>query len=306
MHPHESGLREQHGGRAPPLRNPRPGDIRSALASLSDPQPAAAPLRDLLEHRFGGPAGSDLDGMAFGNLLLAALTTKTGDFVEAIEAVGRMLQVRGRVLPVTTTSTDLCAELADGSLVEGEAEVRAPGKPAIRRVFVKNPHASVLPQARTALEEADVVLLGPGCLYTSVLACGVVPGVAEAIRSTRGITVLVANMTTTPGQTDGMRLADHVEAAVACMGGDALDYVLVNNSRPSPAMLHAYEALNVRWVEATDADLARIERLGTKPLIRNLLETGWREVRQLHKLDTIRHDGKKILEVLGPLTRTPY
>lgn len=280
---------------------PAPGDIRSALAALAAPDADIQALADLLEYRFAGPEGSPFEGMAVGNLLLAALTLQRGSFVSAIEAVGGMLRIGARVLPVTDANTELCAELADGTLVEGEANVRAPGKPPIRRVFPKDPRASILPQAQRAILEAEIVVLGPGCLYTSVLACLAIRGMREALATSAAAKVLVANNTTTPGQTDGMGLAEQVQAVMNTVGVRVLGHILVNDSAPPEEMRARYARLGLHWLQPTPEQLTEVEKLGAKPVLSDLIETNWSGVRELHKLDTIRHDGQKLLNAIGSL-----
>src|SRR5690349_15588958 len=186
---------------------PAPGDIRNAIAVLAEGDPV---LRRLFSHRFATAKNDELDGMAFGNLFLAALTQQEGSFLRAVEEASRLLGIRGRVLPVTLYNTHLCARLADGSLVEEEVNVRATGKAPIERIYLKDDDVRATDGSVEAIASADLITLGPGSLFTTVCACLLVPEIARAIADAQGLVVYVANTTTQPGQTDGFSIADHV------------------------------------------------------------------------------------------------
>src|SRR3989441_5717152 len=147
---------------------PAPGDIRNALTVLAEGDPT---LVRLMNHRFATERSEDLNGMAFGNLLLAALTQQEGSFLRAVEEAARLLRLRGRILPVTLYNTHLCAELADGSVVEGEVNVRGLNKAPIRRLYLSDDGVEPVHGALEAIDEADLIVLGPGSLYTTVCAC---------------------------------------------------------------------------------------------------------------------------------------
>src|SRR5436853_6514904 len=186
---------------------PAPGDIRKPLMVLAEGDPV---LSRLMGHRFDTDKSEDLNGMAFGNLFLAALTQQEGSFLRAVEEASRLLKLRGRVLPVTLYNTHLCAELEDGTIVEEEVQVRATGKAPIKRIFLKDDSVSATPGSVEAIAAADLITLGPGSLFTTVCACLLVPEIARAIATASGVVVYVANTTQQPGQTEGMTLADHV------------------------------------------------------------------------------------------------
>src|ERR671937_1197229 len=157
---------------------PAPGDIRSALTVLAEGDPA---LVRLFSHRFETDKSDELSGMAFGNLFLAALTQQEGSFLRAVEEASRLLRIRGRVLPVTLYNTHLCAELADGTTVEGEVNVRGLNKPAIRRLYLSDEGVEPVRGAIEAIDAADLVVIGPGSLYTTVCACLLVKALSRAI-----------------------------------------------------------------------------------------------------------------------------
>jgi uncharacterized cofD-like protein len=268
---------------------PAPGDVRNTLAALSrDP---ASLLARLMQHRIVSPAVPTLDGMAFGNLMLAALTQMTGDFAEAVEAANLMLGVTARVLPVSAVNTHLCAELEDGSVAENELAVRALNKAPISRLYLSVPDAPALPPVLQAIAQADVVVIGPGSFFTSVLANLLFDRVAEALRATQATIVFVCNTTTQPGQTDGFTLFDHVRRVVELLGPETLDIALINRSdHLPPQMVAEYATDGLHLLRPTDDELRRIAGLGVTPLVRNFAETTEGKRTLWNKQDTIRHD----------------
>ncbi len=274
---------------------PAPGDIRNALTVLAEGDPT---LVRLMNHRFATDRSDDLDGMAFGNLLLAALTQQEGSFGRAVEEAGRLLQLRGRVLPVTFYNTHLCAELADGTVVEGEVNVRGLGKPAIRRVFLSEEDVEPAAGAAEAIADADLVVLGPGNLYTTICACLLVRPLARAMASTEALVVYIANTTSSPGQTETVGLADHVGEIVRYLGGSGLDAVLLNDDPPPPPMREHYAAQGLDYLDPTPTEIARIRELGVEPVLAPVIDR-WSGPRDLwQKLDTIRHDPGRTADAL--------
>src|SRR5919197_6327630 len=183
---------------------PAPGDVRNALTVLAEGDDV---LTRLMSHRFDTDKSEDLNGMAFGNLFLAALTQQQGSFLRAVEEASRLLKLRGRVLPVTLYNTHLCAELADGAVVEGEVNVRGQGKAPIRRLYLSDADVEPVAGAVEAIEDADLVVLGPGSLYTTICACLLVKAISRAIARSDALAVYVANTTRSPGQTDTLTLS---------------------------------------------------------------------------------------------------
>lgn len=277
---------------------PAPGDIRNALAVLAQGDPV---LRGLFAHRFETDRSEDLNGMAFGNLFLAALTQQEGSFLKAVAAAARLLGVRGTVLPVTLYNTHLCAKLADGTIVEEEVNVRAPHKAPIERIFLRDPDVHAVAGAVAAIEAADLITLGPGSLFTTVCACLLVSDIARAISEARGLVVYVANTTIQPGQTDGMGLARHVAVVREYLGGSGLDVVLANDDSP-PAHLRAhYAEQGLELLEPTAAEIAAIEGLGVRAVSAPVIDK-WSGPRELwNKQDTIRHDPARIASALVAL-----
>jgi uncharacterized cofD-like protein len=264
---------------------PAPGDLRSTIAALAlDP---ANQLAGLLDYRLSTSAIPALDGMAVGNLLLAALTQRLGDFALAVEALQRLAGCAAQVLPVSTANTQLCAQLADGTRVEGELAVRGLAKPPIRQLFLREPAPAFGP-ALAAIAAADLVVIGPGSLYTTLLATLLFEGMAEALASTPATVVYVANTTAQPGQTDGLSLADHVAALVELLGPGVLDVVLLN-SAPPPAHAAALAAAGVHPLHAGDDACAAIAALGPRVVLRPLAEHAVPARQLWNKVDTIRH-----------------
>lgn len=279
---------------------PAPGDIRNALVVLSE---GPEEIRRLFQHRFRTDKSEDLDGMAFGNLFLAALTQLEGSFLGAVEEASRLLGVRGRILPVTLYNTHLCAELVDGTIVEEEVNVRRPGKARIKRVFLKDDDVGPCDGTIEAIADADLITLGPGSLYTTVCACLLVPEIARAIAESDAPVVYVANTTTQPGQTDGMSIADHVRTVQGQLGGRGLDAVLLNDDPPSAELRAHYAEQGLRYLEPTSGEQARVRALGVEPILAPLVDT-WSGPRDLwEKLDTIRHDPERVGDALVAIAR---
>jgi len=204
---------------------PAPGDIRNCLVSLAEDE---STMGKLFHYRFD-KEGSELSGHSFGNLFITAMTQLTGSFEQAIMESARVLNIRGRVLPSTLENVTLCAHLADGNTVRGESAI-SHERPAIREVFFDRSGIRPYEPALAAILNADLIVLGPGSLFTSVLPNLLVDGVKEAIRWSPGRTVYVCNVATQEGETDHYGYADHVREIVHYLGEDELDFALVNSN----------------------------------------------------------------------------
>jgi uncharacterized cofD-like protein len=226
---------------------PPVGDIRMCLAALADSEPL---MSEVLQYRFPDDAGSDAQGLAghaLGNLLIAAMTAvENGDFEDGIRAMNRVLAVRGQVLPVSSTPLTLHARLTDGSVVDGQSRImRTAG---IERVWLTPESVSPSADALAAIAEAELIVLGPGSLYTSLLPSLLIPAVREALVAAEAPRVFVCNVATQIGETAGFDLAGHLEALEAHTVPGLIDVVLANNafadgSRPDwPA-----EPVRLRW-----------------------------------------------------------
>lgn len=201
-----------------------PGDFRQCLVALSDAEPLMAKM---LQHRFSQVG--DLAGHSFGNIFLTALTEITGSFETALQECCRVLAVRGRVVPVTLADVTVCAQLEDGRVVRGESAIGHAGSP-IRRVFLDPAEASPHPDAVQAILDADVIIVGPGSLYTSILPPLLVGGLGEALRASKAHKVYVCNVATEAGETSGFTVADFVRAIQEHVGDVDFDSVLVNDN----------------------------------------------------------------------------
>lgn len=201
-----------------------PGDFRNNLVALAEVEPL---LEALFQYRFG-PDSKELAGHAFGNLFIAAMVDVTGDFEQAIRESSRVLAVRGEVLPSTLADVTLNAELTDGSIVVGESRIPE-GKAPVRRVFLTPERPHGFPDAIRAILEADLIVMGPGSLYTSVIPNLLVPDIALAVKSSGAVKVYVCNVATQPGETSDFGVVDHVQALLDNVGPGIFDYVLVNS-----------------------------------------------------------------------------
>ncbi|NJN66394.1 MAG: YvcK family protein [Chloroflexaceae bacterium] len=282
---------------------PAPGDLRNALANLSD-NPNSLMVR-LVQHRLTSPGQPPLDGMAFGNLLIAALKQMTSDFAQAIETVRDLLTTSVQVLPVSIANTHLCAELEDGSMMQDELAVRGINKAPIRRLFLADATATAYPPAVATITSADIVAIGPGSFYTSVLATLLFQGITEALRQTRATVVFVCNTTTQPGQTDGYQALDHIQRLVALVGPGVIDAVLVNRSdQVDPALLARYAAEGIYLLQPYDDEIQRIEALGVHPLVNDYCEQPSPKRELWNKQDTIRHDPARLGQALWHISQT--
>lgn len=277
---------------------PAPGDMRAVLAAMSSKEGDKATLGRLFEYRFRPQHLAELSNMALGNLVLAALADMLGSFSAAVKTAGEILGVKGKVLPVTTANTHLVAVLDDGREIEGEKEIRGLGKPPIKSLFLKQSEATLGEGVAEAIMGADMIVIGPGCFYTSILACLVVPGLPETIRKARGKKMYCCNTTSTPGQTDGLSVFDHVEILVRYLEGNYPEYVLINNKKPRREMEEAYRKDNIFPLLPAADELRKIKALGSIPIAADLIEEDWRGKRIMHKLDSIRHDPQKVRQVL--------
>lgn len=209
-----------------------PGDVRQCLVALSD----TPKIRDLFNYRF--EEGS-LKGHAFGNLFLTALEKMTGNFAEAVEMASAVLNITGRVEPITMSNVTLCAEGADGAPIRGENMIAHEGLADRPKVWLE-PEAVANPQAIEAIMNADVVVIAPGNLYGSLAPALVVPGIGKALCETKATRVYVSNLVTKPGSTDGFKVHDFADELERLAGGKFLDYVIYNTRKPDETLLERY------------------------------------------------------------------
>jgi uncharacterized cofD-like protein len=201
-----------------------PGDIRNCIAALADAEPL---MTQLMQYRF--PPGSGLDDHAFGNLFIAAMTAVTGDFEEAVRESNRVLAVRGQVLPATSVPLNLGAILASGRHLEGQVAISHAEEP-IERVTIEPGDVRANPEALERILEADLVVIGPGSLYSSVLPNLLISDIRDAIVAASGVRVYVCNVATQPGETGAFSAARHLEALFDHVGDDLVDFALINGN----------------------------------------------------------------------------
>jgi uncharacterized cofD-like protein len=263
-----------------------PGDLRNCLIALSESEKL---LHDLFSYRFD--AGS-LEGMSFGNLLIAALAKVTGTFEQAVKETSSILAIRGKVFPSTLRDTHICARLRDGTVLEEECNVRKLGKAEIEEVFLKPSDAEALEEAVDEILTADLIILGPGSLFTSIIANLLVRGIAQAIRRSRAKKVYVCNIVTQPGQTDGFDLSKHVATIERYIGKGILDYAIINSRQPPSDILDRYIQDDAHFVcpQGYVGDIQLIcEDVMEDIKVKRIL---W------EKQDLIRHDPDKLAKVL--------
>jgi uncharacterized cofD-like protein len=202
-----------------------PGDFRNNLVALSEVEPLMA---ELFQHRFEGTG--ELEGHSFGNLFLVAMTGVTGNFEQAIRESSRVLAVRGKVLPASLEDIELYAELQNGDIVRGESVIPRTPVP-LKRVFMKPAHAPAYPEAISEIVNADIIVLGPGSLFTSIMPPLLVEDIARAVKNNRtAVKIYVCNVATQPGETDGYGVIEHVRALQNHCGTGLFDYVLYNSN----------------------------------------------------------------------------
>lgn len=240
-----------------------PGDVRNCLVALADDE---AIMARVLQYRFQDVPS--VNGHSLGNLFIAALASITGDFERAVRETSKVLAIRGRVLPATLEHVVLCARLRDGTVARGELEVSARGRD-IEQAFLDPDSPEALPEAVEAIRNADIVVIGPGSTYTSLIPNLLVPGVAEALRTTSAVRVFVCNVMTQPGETDLLvKASDQVRVLTEHAKGKVFDYVLMNEAVPSAEVLERYETAGARIVEA---DAEAVGRMGFIPICGDLI-----------------------------------
>ena len=215
---------------------PPPGDVRNCLVALSAEEDL---LAGLFQHRYEGE--SELGGHTLGNLILAALAEQTGSFLKAVEISSRVLRTVGRILPVTLEDVRLVASLHDGSRVVGESAIGS-SRRRISRVALEPETARPTPGAVSAISNADLVVIGPGSLFTSVLPNLVLQDVARALRETRAVRVLVGNLVSERGAASGIQIEDHLRIVEDHAAGKVIDALLVNEGSIDAETLERYEA----------------------------------------------------------------
>ena len=261
-----------------------PGDLRNCMVALSEEEDLIA---QLFRHRFR--SGGDMEGHNFGNLFVAALTEITGDFGQAIQLASKILATRGRIYPVTTANATLVARMDDGSLVRGETNISA-SKCRIVELMLDPPDAKPLPESLEAIERADLITVGPGSLYTSLITNLLVQGIPEALAGARGLRVFICNLMTQANESLGLSASQHIERIYEHTGAPIFDYAIVNTAPVSPQMLLRYAA---EGSVPIFPDVDRVEAMGVKCIVGNFLSEG----------DVLRHASDRVTGALMELGR---
>jgi uncharacterized cofD-like protein len=266
-----------------------PGDIRNCLAALSDNH---ALIADIFQYRFG--AGEGLNGHSIGNLVLTALADVTSDFPRAVELAARVIGARGTVLPATGELVTLVAEFEDGRILSGETAITA-ARGRIARVSLIPERPRCVPGACSAIMHADVVIAGPGSLYTSILPPLLVPEVARAIRAAKATRILVANLMTEPGETDDYSVLEHVLTIERHLDGQLFDYIIYNTAAVPEPLAASYAERGAKPIVTGTFELNALEKLGIQPIGVPLVSE--------HPAGKIRHHPERLASAITALAR---
>jgi uncharacterized cofD-like protein len=261
------------------------GDARQCIVALSD---SSKLMRNLMNYRF---ENGGLRGHSFGNLFLSALEKVTGSFERAIEEVGKILNIRGKVIPVTTQQVHLKMVLKNRTVLEGEKEIYLSQDidKGYKSIYLE-PHPTANPQAIDAIINADVIVIGPGGLHTSLIANLLVEGVAEAVIQSKAIKVFVVNLMNRKGQTTNYQVSDYIKEISKFTNGDVFDYILVNSEDPPKELIEVYKEEGE--LVKNDMDDPRVIEI---PMLGGLQKE---EGNDLMKRNLIRHNSDKLAEVL--------
>jgi uncharacterized cofD-like protein len=261
-----------------------PGDIRNCLVALAEDEQL---LTKIFNYRFS--SGHGLRGHNLGNLLLAALTNLTHDFAKAVRLSSEVLKIRGEIFPATLSDVHLEATRTDGVVIHGERSITKTRVP-IKRLRIVPSRCRPLPEALEAIRQADLITLGPGSLYTSLVPNLLVQGISRAIAGSRAVKVLVANLMTQPGESRDYSAADHVRALNQHTRYKLFDHMVLNTRPLSPSLLKRYAAEHAAPVEL---DLDAVRKLGVKPFCTSLLLED----------QVARHDSRRLAQVVLALAK---
>lgn len=256
-----------------------PGDIRNCMVALSEDEHL---LSRLFSYRFDQ---GELEGHSFGNLFVAAMSGITGDFAQAVRLSSQILATRGKIFPATTENVTLAARMDDGSMVEGETNITK-SKRTIVELTLQPAGADPLPETLEAIANADLITLGPGSLYTSLITNLLVRGIPEAIAASKATRVFICNLMTQANESLGLPASEHIAKTLQYAGGKRIfDYAVINTAPISPAILAQYAR---EGQEPLVNDLEKVRALGVEPIPGNFLHEG----------DVLRHDYDRVAQVL--------
>jgi uncharacterized cofD-like protein len=259
-----------------------PGDLRNCMVALSEDERL---ISQLFRHRFR--KGGELGGHNFGNLFIAALTEMTGDFAQAIKLSAEILATRGHIFPVTSANVTVIARMEDGSIVRGETKITA-SRQRIVELMLDPPDPLPPPETLQAIAAADLITIGPGSLYTSIVTNLLVHGIPEALGAAQGTRVFICNLMTQANESLHLSASQHIERIYEHAGRAIFDYALVNTAPVSPALRERYAA---EGAEATIADVDRVEALGVQCITGNFADEG----------DVLRHAADRVTDALMAL-----
>ncbi len=260
---------------------PAPGDIRNVLAALSDTEPM---LEKLFQYRF---EEEELGSHSIGNLLLAAMTNITDDFGHAVKELSKLLNIKGQVIPSTTRSVVLNAVMSDGEIIVGESKIPKTDK-KIEKVFLTPQDIEPMKEAIDAIEEADLIVMGPGSLYTSIMPNLILNKVKDAIVNTEAERLYVCNLMTQKGETTGYSVSDHVKAIHDHVGASFIDFVICQNERFNKDILLRYEQEEAKQVEF---DGEKLQDMGVQCIHDN-------ELVSITPHQYIRHNNKVLAQLI--------
>lgn len=266
-----------------------PGDIRNCILALADMEPT---MEQLLQHRF---KEGDLKGQNFGNLLIASMNDISDNFEEAIKKISDVLAVTGKVLPVTLKDITLYAKLKNGTVIKGESNIPVKSlemNSPIENIFIKPKDAGAVKEAVDAIESADLVLLGPGSLYTSVIPNLLVKNIKESLNRTEAPKVYITNVMTQPGETDDYTVCDHVDALLRHWPHALIDYVIVNTGTISDTVGEKYKTEGAEVIRLMHEDREKLKAKGIKLITEDLIDI---------KKDYVRHDAIKLSKIIMDL-----
>lgn len=262
---------------------PAPGDIRNVIAALSDAEPI---LLNLFQHRF--QTGNGLSGHSMGNLLLAAMTSVTGDFYTGIKEISRVLNVKGDIYPISNENLTLHARMEDGTIVSGESNIPLANR-KIERIFLTPENIKPMPHAVEAIQKADLIVISPGSLYTSIMPNLVIPGIGSALKQAKAKVVYVCNIMTQKGETTGYTAADHVQAIYDHIGNETINAIIVHSEPIDQALLKLYAK---EGAEPVVNDTDRLQAMSLEVIEGDIID---------HSQPAVRHDTKKISSLLYSL-----
>ncbi len=256
-----------------------PGDLRNCMVALSEDERL---ISQLFRHRFRN--GGELEGHNFGNLFIAALTEMTGDFAQAVKLSAEILATRGHIFPATSTNVTVTARMEDGSLVRGETQITA-SRQRIVELMLDPPDPPPPPETLAAIAAADLITIGPGSLYTSIVTNLLVKGIPEALGAAQGTRVFICNLMTQANESLHLTASEHIERIYEHAGRPIFDYALVNTAPVSRELRERYAA---EGAEATIADIDRIEALGIICITGDFAAEG----------DVLRHAADRVTDAL--------